>query len=96
LPVELLTETLGYLGIDDLLRASHACKRWRVLTRRSRVFWSAINLVAFSNSALDFLTTRLEGYQGSGVQLVLNLQHAPYNVFTIVAPLVSAHLHRLS
>lgn len=95
LPVELLSRALDLLDINDVLRASHTCQRWRVTARRSRVFWATISLLAFSDSALEFLVSRLTSSNGLGVSLVMKVPDAPLEVFSIVAPHLAEHLHRI-
>lgn len=94
LPVELLSSTLDFLEIVDLLYASHVSQRWRAAARRSRTFWGDIKLLAFSESALDFFSTRLSSSQRDGVDIKFTIPEAPDEVFGIVAGEIRRHLRR--
>ncbi|EJD34083.1 hypothetical protein AURDEDRAFT_176867 [Auricularia subglabra TFB-10046 SS5] len=92
MPPELLTVALAYLGLRDLIMASHVCGFWRDVALRSACLWTHIS---WANQSVDGLAHLLRRSRRLPIHLdlVVNLRDSTSDVAAMTH--VTSHLSHI-
>ncbi|EJD47450.1 hypothetical protein AURDEDRAFT_163321 [Auricularia subglabra TFB-10046 SS5] len=92
LPNELISRTLDYLKLMELIPILAVCRRWRRVALAHSSYWRFIKLDSVSDGAIDFFLLRLSRSGRRPIILEVNMEGPSHRIGAEVLPVVALHL----